>query len=521
MTGGLRVEILFFFLIIAATLAITYWAARRTNTADSFYAANRSIKGWQNGFAIAGDFMSAALLLGISGLFYSFGFDAIIYILVPPAAFGILLFLIADRLRNLGRYTFTDVISLRLGEKPARVFAATSTLISAIMYLVAQMVGAGALTQVLFGIPYGMAVTIVGVLMVLYVAFGGMLATTWVQITKAVLLVLGVAFLTLATLWRFGFDLSALYDAAAAVHPLGMGVFAPGGMNFDLIAALSLFMALTFGLVGSPHILMRFFTVPDAHHARVSAFVASAVVSLVLLAIAYVIGYGAIALVMGNPDFINPSGQLIGGNNMVAIHLSRMVGGEIFFGIIAAVAFATILAVVAGLTLASASAVSHDIYANVVHGGAPGERKEVRVSRIATLAIGAASIFLGIAFAGQNIAYLVSLALSVAASANFPVLLLSLYWRGLTTRGAIWGGGVGLLSAVAFVVLGPAVWVEILGNPEPIFPYAYPGIFSMAAAFITIWLVSTLDRSGRAARDRENFDRLEHRSLMGQEEEPA
>lgn len=514
--NGWGVDILFFFLVIAGTLGITYWAAQRTSSRESFYAADRSIKGWQNGLAIAGDFMSAATFLGIMGLFFAVGYDAVIYIVVPPVAFCLLIFLIADRLRNLGRYTFTDVISARLKETPTRVFAAIATLVSAIMYLVAQIVGAGGLIEVLFGIDYSVAVVIVGALMVLYVAFGGMLATTWVQITKAVLLLVGVAFMAFATMSRYDFDLGALYTAAMAAHDQGSLLVAPGGMNLGLISSISLAMGLVFGIIGSPHILMRFFTVPNAREARRSAFIALLVIGFVFLLIFFVLAFGAVALVTGNPEFQDATGAIIGGNNMVAIHLAKVLGGEIFLGIISAVAFATILAVVAGLTLASASAISHDIYARVIRKGEATEQEEVRVSRIATMAIGLTAILLGIAFQGQSIAYLVALALVSASSANFPVLFLTMYWKGLTTRGAIVGGYVGLISAILLIVLGPTVWVGILDNDAPIFPLAYPAIFSMTAAFLTIWLVSKTDHSARSKLDRENFEEQQVRALIGE-----
>lgn len=507
--------IVFFFVVVAVTLGITYWAAKRTRSADEFYAAGSRITGPQNGMAIAGDFMSAATFLGITGLFFTVGFDSIIYILAPPLGFSIMLYLVADRLRNLGRYTFTDVISSRLDEKPTRVFAAISALVSSVMYLVAQIVGAGGLIQVLFGVPYSGAVVIVGALMVLYVAFGGMFATTWVQITKAVLLMGGIAFLAVATMAVYGYDLAALYTAATSAHANGAVLTGSGGLGLDLLSATSLILGLTFGLVGSPHILMRFFTVPSAREARVSAFVALAVISFVFILIFFVIAFGAIALVTGNPEFVSPDGHIVGGHNMVVVHLSKVLGGEVFLGIISAIAFATILAVVAGLTLASASAISHDVYANALRHGKATEKEEVRVSRIATIFVGMVAIALGIAFQKQNIAYLVALALVVAASANFPILILSIYWKGLSTRGVLVGGSVGLVSAISFVVLGPAVWVQVLGNEEPIFPYAYPAIFSMSAAFFTIWLVSVLDKSPRKALDTEGFVRQEARSLLG------
>ncbi|MEE8370930.1 MAG: cation acetate symporter, partial [Sphingomonadales bacterium] len=508
--------IIFFLAVIGATLAITYWAAKRTRSAADFYAAGSRITGGQNGLAIAGDFMSAATFLGITALFFAVGFDAALYLLPPSVAFSVLLFLIAGRLKKLGRYTFADVIAGRLDEKPLRVFAAISALVSSIMYLVAQIVGAGGLIQVLFAIPYPVAVVIVGALMVLYVAFGGMLATTWVQITKAVLLMAGIAYLAAATMAEFNFSLSSLYSAAEAAHPRGNVLTVPGGLGLGFLSAVSLCLGLTFGLVGSPHILMRFFTVPDAKAANKSAFVALLAVTFVFILIFFIIGFGAIALVTGNPEFTDTAGKIVGGNNMVVIHLSKVLGGEVLLGILSAIAFATILAVVAGLTLASASAVSHDIYASVLRRGKATEAEEIRVSRLATIGIGVVAILLGIAFQGQNIAYLVALALVVAASANFPVLILSLYWRGLSSRGALIGGSAGLLSAILFVILGPAVWVQILGNEKPIFPSAYPAVYSMTIAFFTIWLISVLDRSPRKALDGQAFDMQEMKSLLGQ-----
>jgi cation/acetate symporter len=503
-----------FLLVVAVTLAITWWAARRTRTAHEFYVAGSRIGGWQNGLAIAGDFMSAATFLGITALYFNVGFDAIIYILCPPVSYAVMVCLLAERLRTLGRFTFADVICARLEEVPMRIYAGTSALAAAIMYLVAQMVGAGGLIEVLFAVPYDFAVTLVGALMVLYVAAGGMLATTWVQIIKAVMLVGGVGYMAVAVLHAFDFDFAALYARAVAVHPEGRLLTAPGGLELGFLSALSLAAALTFGIVGSPHILMRFFTVPDARAARFSAFVALLVVSFVFLLIFYVISVGALALVRDNPAFLDEEGRIVGGTNMVAIHLAEAVGGEVFLGVISAVAFATILAVVAGLTLASASAVSHDLYANVIRRGGV-EAREVAVSRIATVLIGLVTIALAIAFHRQNIAYLVALALAIAASANFPVLILALYWRGLTTRGAWIGGIAGLASAVAFVALGPAVWVEILGFERALFPSLYPALWSMGLAFLASWAVSKLDRSDRRHLDRRNFDLLESRSVGG------
>ncbi len=504
-----------FFVVIALTLGITYWAARRTRTAHEFYAAGSSIKGWQNGFAIAGDFMSAATFLGLTALFFSIGFDSIIYILCPPVAYAIITFVLADRLRNLGKFTFADIICGRLEDKTMRIYASIAAFVSALVYLVAQMVGAGGLIQILFGIPYGYAVSLVGILMVLYVAFGGMLATTWVQITKAMILMLGVIYMAFMVMHVFGFDYAALYQQAIANHENGELLTLPGGLDIGFFNMLSMSIGLSFGIIASPHILMRFFTVPDARHARQSAFVALLIVSFVFLLLFYIISAGGLALVKGDPRFLDASGNIIGGTNMVAIHLGEALGGEIFLGIISAVAFATILAVVAGLTLASASAISHDLYANVFKRGSEGRSNEVLVSRITTVMIGIITIVLGIAFHEQNIAYLVALALAIAASANFPILILSMFWRGLTTRGAWMGGTIGLVCALLFVILGPAVWVEVFGFEKPIFPSGYPALYSMLMAFCFIWLISVTDKSERAKIDHFNFDEQEIRSQLG------
>ena len=504
-----------FLAVIALTLGITFWAARRTRTAQEFYVAGSSIKGWQNGFAIAGDFMSAATFLGLTGLFFTIGFDSIIYILCPPVAYAVIAFLLADRLRNLGKFTFADVICGRLEQKTMRIYASIAAFVSAIVYLVAQMVGAGGLIQILFGIPYNYAIALVGVLMVLYVAFGGMLATTWVQITKAVILMLGVVYMAFMVLHAFGLDYAALYQQAIANHGNGALLTLPGGLNIGFFNMLSMSAGLMFGIIASPHILMRFFTVPDARNARQSSFVALLIVSFVFILLFYIVAAGCLALVKGDPRFLDASGNLIGGTNMVVVHLGEVLGGEVFLGIISAVAFATILAVVAGLTLASASAISHDLYANVFKRGKEGESKEVLVSRLTAVVIGILTIILGIAFQGQNIAYVVALALSIAASANFPVLILSLFWRRLTTRGAWIGGTMGLVCSLLFVILGPAVWVEVIGFEKPIFPSGYPALYAMLIAFFAIWFISVTDKSERAGIDRSNFDEQEIRCQLG------
>ena len=494
-----------FLSIVLITVAITVAAARRTETAADYYVAGRRIGGFQNGLAIAGDFMSAATLLGITALIYTAGFDAVIYMGAPLAAFAILIFLMTDKLRELGRYTFTDIVCARLKERPMRILAAVTALAFSVMYLMVQVVGAGALIEVLFGIRYRWAVLIVTGLMVLYVAVGGMLATTWVQITKAVMLLIGVAVLALLALLRFDFDFTTLYAAAAARHDAGEFLTRAGGMGLTAISSISLGVSLCFGLAGSPHLLMRFFTVPDAAAARMSAGVALGAVAFVNLLIFFVIGVAAVALVKDNASYVDAAGEVAGGVNMVSVHLAHAVGGDIYFGIMAAVAFATILAVVAGLTIASVSAVSHDLYASVFKRGKASEAQQIRVSRLATLGLGAVVAILGMLFEKQNIAYLVSLTMAIGASTNFPLLLLAMYWRGFTTRGALAGGVVGLVSAIVLMVLGPAVWVGVLGHDAPIFPEPFPALYSVMAAFGTMFAVSKLDRSAQGLRDRERF----------------
>ena len=496
--------IVMFLMFVFATLGITYWAARRTKSAKDFYAAGGGITGFQNGLAIAGDYMSAASFLGIAGLVYMSGFDGLIYSVGWLVGWPIILFLIAERLRNLGKYTFADVASYRFQQTPMRTMAACGSLATVTFYLIAQMVGAGKLIQLLFGMDYLWAVVIVGVLMIAYVTFGGMLATTWVQIIKAVLLLSGASFMAFAVLAKFGFSPEAMFSTATQLHPKGTAIMAPGALVTDPISAISLGMALMFGTAGLPHILMRFFTVADAKEARKSVFYATGFIGYFYI-LTFIIGFGAILLVGTNPEFKDASGAIVGGNNMVAVHLASAVGGNLFLGFISAVAFATILAVVAGLTLAGASAVSHDLYACVIKKGKAREQDELKVTKITTLALGVVAILLGIAFEKQNIAFMVGLAFSIAASCNFPVLFLSMYWKGLTTRGALFGGILGLGTAVVLTILSPTVWVSILGNAQAIFPYEYPALFSMIVAFATTWFFSVTDKSQAASEERARF----------------
>ncbi|MGF6782163.1 cation acetate symporter [Paraburkholderia sp. GAS334] len=494
-----------FFVFVASTLVITRWAARKNDSVSDHYAAGGKITGFQNGWAIAGDYMSAASLLGISALVFTSGYDGLIYSIGFLASWPIILFLIAEPLRNLGRYTLADVVSYRLRQRPIRAFAASSSIVIVLLYLVSQMVGAGKLVELLFGFNYIAAVMIVGVLMVIYVFFGGMLATTWIQIIKAVLLLAGAAFMAVIVLSRFGFSLNALFSQAILAHPKHGAIMSPGGLVSDPISAVSLGLALIFGTAGLPHILMRFFTVGDVKAARKSILYATGIVGIGY-ALIIIIGFGTIALVATDPQYHNASGAITGGVNMVAIHLAHAVGGNVFLGFICAVAFSTILAVVAGLTLAGSSAVSHDLYANVIRKGTAADKEEMRVSRMTTLVLGILAILLGIAFEKQNIAFIVSLTFSIAASSNFPVLLLSIYWRGLTTRGAVLGGSLGLVAAVILTILSPTVWVQVLGHAHAVYPYEYPALFSMLVAFAGIYVFSVTDKSAHGAYERTLFN---------------
>ncbi|OSP50786.1 cation acetate symporter [Aeromonas hydrophila] len=496
--------IVMFVIFVAATLFITYWASKRNRSASDYYAAGGRITGFQNGLAIAGDYMSAASFLGISALVYTSGYDGLIYSIGFLVGWPIILFLIAERLRNLGKYTFADVASYRLKQTEVRTLSASGSLVVVALYLIAQMVGAGKLIELLFGLQYHVAVVLVGILMVLYVLFGGMLATTWVQIIKAVMLLSGASFMAIMVMKSVNFDIGTLFSEAVKVHEKGIAIMSPGGLVADPISAISLGLALMFGTAGLPHILMRFFTVSDAKEARKSVFYATGFIGYFYI-LTFIIGFGAILLVSTNPDFKDATGALLGGTNMAAIHLADAVGGSLFLGFISAVAFATILAVVAGLTLAGASAVSHDLYASVIKKGKANEADELRVSKYTTVVLGVVAIGLGILFEKQNIAFMVGLAFSIAASCNFPVLFLSMFWSRLTTRGAVYGGWLGLVSAVSLMILGPTVWVKVLGHAQAIFPYEYPALFSMAVAFVGIWLFSVTDKSQNALNEHAKF----------------
>jgi cation/acetate symporter len=520
-----------FGVFVMGTLYITKWAAAKTKSAADFYTAGGGITGFQNGLAIAGDYMSAASFLGISAAVMASGFDGLIFSIGFLVGWPVITFLMAERLRNLGKFTFADVAAFRFEQKPIRIFAASGTLVVVAFYLIAQMVGAGQLIKLLFGLEYWVAVVIVGGLMMVYVLFGGMTATTWVQIIKACLLLGGASFMAFMVLLHFGFSPEAMFAGAVQIKTdlalkdgktaevaatIGQSIMGPGNFVKDPISAISFGMALMFGTAGLPHILMRFFTVPSAKAARTSVMWATGWIGYFYL-LTFIIGFGAITFVLTNPQFLDAKGALLGGGNMAAIHLSNAVGGNVFLGFISAVAFATILAVVAGLTLSGASAVSHDIYATVIKKGKADSASELKVSRWTTVGLGVVAVLLGIAFEKQNIAFMVSLAFAIAASANFPVLFMSVLWKDCTTKGAVIGGFLGLISSVALTVVSPSVWEVTLGNPKgsALFPYASPALFSMTLAFVGIWLFSVLDKSQRAAKDRAGFLAQQVRSETG------
>lgn len=506
--------IVMFLLFVVATLFITWRASKATTTSSTFYNAGGQITGAQNGMAIAGDFMSAASFLGITGLMFIGGFDGLILSLGAFGAWPVLMFLFAKRVRNLGSFTFIDVISQRLDRNPIRLVTAFSTIVIVVMYLIAQMVGAGKLIQLLFGLPYELALVIVSGLVLGYVAFGGMLATTWVQIIKAILLLAGVTLIALLLLAKLDFSFSALLKQATENHPKGEAILSSGVIFNDPIQILTIQISMLFGTVGLPHILMRLFTVPDMRQAKLSAYYASLFIGYFYIAL-LVLGFGAIALVYNTPAFFDSDGALIGGSNMAAIHVASAVGGDVLTGFMSAVCFATILAVVAGLTLSGAAAISHDVYAEVLKQGNPDPVTELRLTRISVFLIGLAAVLLGIAFQNENVAFIATIPMVVSASVTFPMLLLSLFWSGLTTRGAIWGALVGLVSSIVLILLGPQVWVSVLGNEQAVFPYDYPALFTMPLSFMVMFLVSMADNSERGIVDKENYRALEWRAEFG------
>lgn len=499
-----------FGVVVAITLGITYWASQKTSSATDFWAAGRGISGIQNGFAIAGDYMSAASFLGIAGLIFLFGFDGFLYSVGFLVAFLIVLFLMAERMRNAGKFTMADVLSFRLNERPARVAAALGTLVVAGFYLVAQMVGAGALIQALVGIDFNLAVALTGGFMLIYVVFGGMLATTWVQIIKAALLVTATAILSVFVLGKIGWNPLDIFEKAEAQSDDGAAYLAPG-LRFDNpIDTISLGLGLLLGTAGLPHILMRFFTVPNAKAARTSVVWAVGLIGVFYVMTTF-LGFGARALLgeAGTTDAVDPAG------NLAAPLLAQNVGGgagsfggDAFLAIIAAVAFATILAVVAGLVISASGAVAHDFWSNVVRKGRDSEHEEVAVARIAAFSIGVIAILIAIAGGPDlNVSYMVGLAFAVAASANFPALLLALTWRRFNTTGAVTGVLFGVVSSVGLVLVGPDV------ASDPLIDLSQPGIISIPLGFIGCYLGTILGKEDKSVE--RSFDELVVRSETG------
>jgi cation/acetate symporter len=489
-----------FFIFIALSLGVTYIAARRTRSAAHFYTAGGSVTGLQNGLALAGDYMSAASFLGIAGLVALSGFDGLIYSIGFLVGWPVVMFLIAEPLRNLGKYTFADVVAFRLRQAPVRVAAAVGSLSVVSFYLIAQMVGAGNLIRLLFGFEYEFAVAIVGVVMLAYVLFGGMMATTWVQIIKAILLLTGAFLLAVMALAQFSFSPLALFRAA--VDAYGPAVLAPGRLVSNPLDAMSLGLALMLGTAGLPHILMRFYTVPDARTARSSVSYATAFIGFFYL-LTFVLGFGAMVLV-GQPAIR----AIDAGGNMAAPLLAKAVGGEAFLGFISAVAFATILAVVAGLTLAGAATLSHDLWVHVVRHGAASEREQLTVARAATIVLGVLAIVLGIIFKGQNVAYMVGLAFAIAASANFPALVLSMFWRKFTTRAAQTSMLAGTISSLLLIYYSPTIQVDVLKNAAAWFPLRNPGLVSIPLSFAVAVVVAMVWPEAEAEA---RFAEVEHR----------
>jgi cation/acetate symporter len=511
-----------FLAFVAATLVITYFSARKSHGASAYFAAGRSIKGWQNGLAVAGDYMSAASFLGIAGMIAFKGYDGFMYSVGWLVAYLTVLLVVAEPLRNAGKYTMADVLAYRLKPGSVRAVASLSTLTVSTFYMIAQMVGAGALVKLLLpGVGYEMAVAGVGVLMIVYVVFGGMIATTWVQIIKAVLLMSGSLFLSVLVLKHFDFSFAKFFDAIAHVQVKGADgamvtkdflqpglIFGPAvTKGWGPIDLVSLGLALVFGTAGLPHILVRFYTVPDAKTARVSVVWAMAIIGLFYIMTTF-LGFGA-ATILGPGN--------ISVENMSAPLLAKALGGEVFFAFISAVAFATILAVVAGLTISASTSFAHDFYTNVLHHGKEKTQgEEVRVARITAFVVGAVAIFLAIKLQTVNVAFLVGLAFAVAASANLPVILLSVFWKRFNTAGAVAGLLVGLVSSIVLIILSPSVMDaggKALINAAPIFPLKNPGIVSIPLGFLAAWLATLLTARDPAAE--EKFAELSVRAQTG------
>lgn len=489
--------VVLFLLIVAMTLAITYYAAKRTNTANEFYTAGGGLTGWQNGLAIAGDYLSAASFLGIAGAIALSGFDGFLFSIGYLVAYLVVLFIVAEPLRNLGKYTLADMINSRFDAKKVRGTAALNTITIVIFYMIAQLVGAGALIKLLFGIDYWLAVLIVGVMMTIYVLFGGMTATSWVQIIKAVLLMLGTIIISFLVLSRFNFNIFEMFTTMKTATPLGEAYLNPGVKYKVPLDTLSLMIALVFGTAGLPHILMRFFTVRDAKTARSSVIWATWIVGIFYVMTIF-LGFGAAAFV--GADVIQASNAA---GNMAAPLLAKVLGGDILMSFVSAVAFATILAVVAGLVLSGASAFAHDIYGQIIKKGKATEKEQMLAAKYASLGVSVFSILLALFAQNLNVAFLVSLAFCVAASANLPVIVFTIYWKRFNTTGAMTGMLAGLLSSLILVAISPSVISPVEGaalfTGNPIFPLTNPALLSVPIGFIGS-IIGTLVSSKQDAK---------------------
>lgn len=495
------IAIIMFVGIVGLTLVITWWASKKTSSASDFYTAGGGLKGWQNGLAIGGDYLSAASFLGIAGSIALVGFDGFFFSIGYLVAYLVVLYIVAEPLRNLGRFTLADMITARFDKAKVRATAALSTIVIVLFYMIAQLVGAGALIQLLLGIPYWSAVILVGIMMTIYVLFGGMTATSWVQIVKAVLLMLGTVIISFLVLLQFNFNILTMFSELSTATDAGSAYLNPGLKYTNGIDTISMLIALVLGTAGLPHILMRFFTVADAKTARSSVIWATWIVGLFYVLTIF-LGFGAAAFV-GKEAIVaaNPAG------NMAAPLLAQALGGDILFSFVCAVAFATILAVVAGLVLSGASALSHDIYGQIIKKGKMTEKEQVLAARIGSLTISAVSILLALGAQTLNVAFLVSLAFCIAASANLPVIIYTIYWKKFNSNGVVWAMLTGLISALVLVALSPNVWNPTPGAAifvgEPLVMLTNPALISVPLGFIGGWLGTVLSKEQDLAKYRE------------------
>ncbi|MFA1641821.1 cation acetate symporter [Chryseomicrobium aureum] len=479
------VGIFFFVAIVGLTLYVTYLASKRTNSASEFYTAGGGLTGWQNGIAIAGDYLSAASFLGIAGAIALFGFDGFFFSIGYLVAYLVVLYIVAEPLRNLGRYTLADMIAARFNQKKVRGAAAVSTITIVLFYMIAQLVGAGALIQLLLGIDYWIAVLIVGTMMTIYVLFGGMAATSWVQIIKAVLLMVGTVVISFLVLWKFNFNILGMFSEMKTATAHGEAYLHPGVRYTNGIDTISMMIALVLGTAGLPHILMRFFTVKDAKTARSSVVYATWIVGIFYILTIF-LGFGAAAFV--------GSEQIVAANaagNMAAPLLAEALGGDLLLSFVSAVAFATILAVVAGLVLSGASAFAHDLYGQIIKKGKVTEKEQMIAARSASIAVSVISIILALGAQNMNVAFLVSLAFCIAASANLPVIIYTIYWKRFSTTGALAAIVTGLVTALVLVILSPNLWAadgSMLFTGEPLFPLTNPALVSVPAGFLGGWI---------------------------------